>query len=204
MLSGTPDAPKQVWSALAPWVQALATNASTRWLPVLVLNIPCECLQRDPETGIGRRCTLPSIAACGVCRRPTCLNHSLVNVAGDAICYACAVDAIRASQGAAPAGAPPGPPPRGAPPVEPPPSDPRSDPRPADEIPIDVRFARARKVLRVKQRATWAEIEVSYKALLRKHHPDRNPQDRAGAEARFKAVRAAYDLLKQAYPESNS
>lgn len=49
--------------------------------------------------------------------------------------------------------------------------------------------------LGVKKTATEAEIKRAYKKLVRESHPDLNPGD-AGAEARFKAASAAYDLLK--------
>lgn len=190
VLGAAPEAPRQIWATLAPWIQGLVQNATTRWLPLLALNIPCELIARDPDTGVGHSCTHPAIAACGVCKRPTCLHHSLVNVACDAICFACAQEAVGQRGGAPADRAPP---------------NPGKNPRPGPtEVPIDVRFARARKVLGVKQNATWAEVEVAYKALLKKHHPDCNPKNRARAEEQFKAVRVAYDLLKQAYPESTS
>lgn len=43
--------------------------------------------------------------------------------------------------------------------------------------------------------ATAAEIKSAYRKLVRTSHPDLHPDD-AGAEARLKAVSAAYDLLK--------
>lgn len=43
--------------------------------------------------------------------------------------------------------------------------------------------------------ATAAEIKAAYRKLVRHLHPDLHPDD-AGAEARFKAVTVAHDLLK--------
>ncbi|MCB6180239.1 DnaJ domain-containing protein, partial [Rhodobacter sp. Har01] len=43
--------------------------------------------------------------------------------------------------------------------------------------------------------ATAAEIKQAYRKLARAHHPDLHPDD-ARAEARFKDISAAYDLLK--------
>lgn len=43
--------------------------------------------------------------------------------------------------------------------------------------------------------ATATEIKQAYRKLARAHHPDLHPDD-AGAEARFKDISAAYDLLK--------
>ena len=43
--------------------------------------------------------------------------------------------------------------------------------------------------------ATAAEIKKAYRKLVRTSHPDLHPDD-AGAEARFKTITAAHDLLK--------
>jgi molecular chaperone DnaJ len=50
------------------------------------------------------------------------------------------------------------------------------------------------KVLGVKKDATADEIKKAYRTLARKHHPDKNP-DNAAAEATFKQVSEAYDVL---------
>lgn len=50
------------------------------------------------------------------------------------------------------------------------------------------------KVLGVKKEASVDEIKKAYRTLARKHHPDKNP-DNAAAEARFKEVSEAYDVL---------
>lgn len=49
--------------------------------------------------------------------------------------------------------------------------------------------------------ATTEEIKKAYRKIARTSHPDLNPDD-AGAEARFKAASAAYDLLKD--PETRT
>ena len=48
--------------------------------------------------------------------------------------------------------------------------------------------------LGVKKDASQDEIKKAYRKLVRQHHPDRNPGD-AAAEAKFKEVQAAYDVL---------
>jgi len=53
------------------------------------------------------------------------------------------------------------------------------------------------KVLGVKKDATVDEIKKAYRTLARKHHPDKNP-DNAAAEAKFKEVSEAYDVLSDA------
>ena len=50
------------------------------------------------------------------------------------------------------------------------------------------------KILGVKKDASADEIKKAYRTLARKHHPDKNP-DNAAAEARFKEVSEAYDVL---------
>jgi molecular chaperone DnaJ len=50
------------------------------------------------------------------------------------------------------------------------------------------------KVLGVEKKATPEEIKKAYRKLARQYHPDRNPGD-AKAEARFKEISGAYDVL---------
>ncbi|MDO8735739.1 MAG: molecular chaperone DnaJ [Thermoleophilia bacterium] len=50
------------------------------------------------------------------------------------------------------------------------------------------------KILGVDKSATPAELKKSYRKLARKYHPDANPDDKS-AEAKFKEISAAYDVL---------
>jgi molecular chaperone DnaJ len=50
------------------------------------------------------------------------------------------------------------------------------------------------RVLGVDKKASQDEIKKAYRKLARQYHPDRNPDD-ASAEARFKEISAAYDVL---------
>jgi DnaJ-class molecular chaperone len=50
------------------------------------------------------------------------------------------------------------------------------------------------ETLGVKRDATEEEIKKAYRKLARQYHPDRNPGDKQ-AEARFKEVQDAYDVL---------
>ncbi|HLN29517.1 MAG TPA: J domain-containing protein [Gemmataceae bacterium] len=49
-------------------------------------------------------------------------------------------------------------------------------------------------ILGVKRNASEEEIKRAYRKLARQHHPDRNPGDKQ-AEAKFKQVQEAYDVL---------
>ncbi len=50
------------------------------------------------------------------------------------------------------------------------------------------------ETLGVKRDASEADLKKAYRKLARQFHPDRNPGDKA-AEARFKEVQSAYDVL---------
>lgn len=50
------------------------------------------------------------------------------------------------------------------------------------------------EVLGVARDASADQIKKAYRALARKHHPDANPGDKT-AEARFKEIQGAYDIL---------
>jgi len=50
------------------------------------------------------------------------------------------------------------------------------------------------QILGVSRNASEKEIKQAYRRLARKHHPDLNPGDKS-AEARFKEINAAYEVL---------
>ena len=50
------------------------------------------------------------------------------------------------------------------------------------------------EVLEVTRSASQAEIKRAFRKLAMKYHPDRNPTD-AGADARFKELNEAYEVL---------
>jgi molecular chaperone DnaJ len=53
------------------------------------------------------------------------------------------------------------------------------------------------QILGVNRNASDKEIRQAYRRLARKHHPDLNPDDKS-AEARFKEINAAYQVLSDA------
>ena len=58
------------------------------------------------------------------------------------------------------------------------------------------------EVLGLTKSATADEIQKSYRKLARKFHPDRNPGDKK-AEAEFKDVQAAYEILSDETKKQN-
>lgn len=50
------------------------------------------------------------------------------------------------------------------------------------------------KVLGVSRSASQSDIQKAYRDLARKHHPDRNPDDK-DAKKRFQRIQAAFDVL---------
>ncbi|MGI6368268.1 MAG: DnaJ C-terminal domain-containing protein [Anaerolineae bacterium] len=57
------------------------------------------------------------------------------------------------------------------------------------------------QILGVDKSATSDEIKKAYRRLARKHHPDVNPND-AQAEARFKEINEAYEVLRDSEKRS--
>jgi len=53
------------------------------------------------------------------------------------------------------------------------------------------------QILGVSRNASEKEIKQAYRRLARKHHPDLNPGDKS-AEAKFKEINAAYEVLSNA------
>ncbi len=51
------------------------------------------------------------------------------------------------------------------------------------------------EVLGVEKNATDAQLKSAYRKLAMKYHPDRNPDDKEGAEKKFKELNEAYEVL---------
>jgi hypothetical protein len=167
--------PGRIWDELRPWIAKLALHAAPKWLPRLSFGFPCHVATIVPD-GPPIACVGAAVAACDVCAQPCCLDHARIDQYGDAICYVCIVRArhwhqqyLQAQQR----------------------MPPRRPPPPEEEI----RWARTQ--LGVKQGATWEEIRVAHRKQSAKHHPDkqRTPEAKAKAEARFKEIQRALDVL---------
>ena len=57
------------------------------------------------------------------------------------------------------------------------------------------------ELLEVSRDANGDEIKKSYRRLAMKYHPDRNPGNKE-AEAKFKEINEAYDVLKDEPPSA--
>jgi len=58
------------------------------------------------------------------------------------------------------------------------------------------------EVLGVPRQASEQDIKKAFKKLALKNHPDRNPNDKKAAEARFKEIAEAYEVLSDAEKRS--
>jgi hypothetical protein len=142
-----PDgAHRRIWNELAPWFRTLATRAGPKWLPRMSMSFPCHIVAVIPGEPTPKHCPHSAVASCLVCKRPTCLAHSFVNVEGETICYSCASEAA----GLKGNGAPP----------------------PEDAEARKEALRRAREVLEVGPRASWKTIHRAYRRKAAQAHPD--------------------------------
>lgn len=58
------------------------------------------------------------------------------------------------------------------------------------------------EILEITKEASVDEIKRAYRALAKKYHPDKNPNDKL-AEERFKDIQEAYDILNDPQKRSN-
>ncbi len=203
-LAGGPDGVhSRIWSELKPWVMNLAPAASRKWIPRVASGEQCEVpiMRRGHRTG---DCENLGIAICSCCRRPCCLQHAHIDQHADAICYICVADAMqvvppvqreRARQDHASGAEPPPrerPPPGQAPP-------PGAKPGPTPEA-----VAAALSTLGLRRGAKWEAVKKAHRSLSAANHPDKakGVRGKTVAEARFKEIQKAFDLLKRVYPEA--
>ncbi len=187
----------RVWNELKPWVGKLVPSATSKWLPSIAGGVACEIpiLRRGLESD----CPHHSVACCDVCHRPTCLNHGRIDALGDIICYQCVADATVLV-----------PPARRARAAQQPPRERRQQqeqappPQQGKPPPTYGETMAAFGVLNLKPGAPMTAIKAAHRKLSAQYHPDkqRTSTKKAAAEARFKQVQQAYDVLKRAHPEA--
>jgi len=141
---------------LLPWASKVAAKAPSKWL--MSRNLPPVCAIAN-----GRQCSTAPISACHICGRPVCLQHALISVDADVVCWPCIVIAGKhAKKWQPPAAAPPG-----------------KDP-----------LAWAYSLLGVEPDCTDADLKKAYKKAAMAYHPDRAGKDvkRAQSDAHLLRV----------------
>ena len=58
-------------------------------------------------------------------------------------------------------------------------------------------------ILGVEKTATDDELKKAYRKMAKKYHPDANPDNKAEAEAKFKEVNEAYEVLSNPQKRKN-
>lgn len=179
--------PGVVWDELRPWITRLTTHAVPKWLPRLTMGFPCAVPVYESGRYVGP-CVHGAMAICDVCSQACCLGHCRIDSFGDAICYLCVAHAVRTRSAASAANGGQPPPGWNAPPPQ------------AKQAPHADEIAWARKILKVKATASADEIKTAWRKLSAEWHPDKHQGERAKAkaEAKFKEIQRAADLLKQA------
>jgi hypothetical protein len=171
MVGATPNLSGKLWEELSPWMQSLALHAAPKWLPRLSMGFPCGVPLYQKGTPRGP-CQRGAVATCDACGRPCCLDHARIDQVGDAVCLLCVVELVRQKRGQAQA----------------------AKPGPTAE---DLEWAR--KTLGVDATASHDEMKRAHRKLSARHHPDtkRTAKGKANAEAKFKEIQRAYDMLSK-------
>jgi len=161
------------------WVSSVQTHVVERWQPIVASGIRCG-LRPKAHDGRYVQCPEPAIGACGFCREPTCLSHAMIDAKANILCYKCVAAAAKVL----------GVEPERAVGSVPPPHQGAAEP---DER------AKRRKFLRVlglRDPVTHEEIAQEFRALMKKHHPDRATDDKKeAARKRAAAISEAYHWL---------
>ena len=168
---------RRIWVELGPWLRSLTVEAAPKWLSRLGAELPCHVIEAD----LRRPCARHAVALCMLCGRSTCLEHSFIDRAGEAICYVCASIALGQSRGHAQA-------------AHQHQHQERIDPR-TDEREL----VWARRTLKITAQATLDEAHARHRKLSAQWHPDRYTTDKqkADAERRFKDIQRAWDIVRK-------
>jgi len=166
---------ERVWAEARPWAQRLLVQGGPKFAAVATLLEACDVPVYRAGTVVGA-CMSLAMVRCDVCGRLSCLNHARIDQFGDAICYLCVADAVRARRGGNGAG----------------PHDRSADAPPSAD---DVRWAA--KHLGLKLPVTKQEVREAHRRESARWHPDKHSgaAAKAKAEQRFKDVQRASDIL---------
>ena len=174
-----------VTQRLIEWVTRVQGKAPSKWFAPQVA-ATCDVVGRNG------RCSGQATGRCAVCGRNVCLPHCAMSMDADLICAACCGYARQHAPRfeRPPEDVPPnawGPSGQNPPPQQPPELDPRA-------------VAEAYKALGVEPDVSDDDLKRRLRDLQVKHHPDRvkTAKAKANAEAKFKQIGAAYDLVMKA------
>ena len=173
-----------VTQRLIQWVTRVQDKAPSKWHSPHVA-ATCDVVGRNGS------CSNRAEGRCFVCGRNVCLPHATVSMDADLFCVICAGFARQHA-------------PRfERPPEDAPPNawEPGQGRPPPPQQEIDPRaLAEAYKTLGVKPDVSQEDLDKRVKELRVKHHPDRvkSAKAKASAEAKFKAIGVAYDLVNKA------
>ena len=148
----TDGAQRLLTELLIPWASKVAMKAPSKWMMSRHLAPIC-------ALDNGRHCANPPISACHICGRPVCLQHALISIDADVVCWACVIVAGKHGKKWQP------------PRATPPPAAGQVDP-----------LGWAFKVLGVEPSCTSEELRKAYKRMAKRYHPDRAGDDKSGAE----------------------
>jgi hypothetical protein len=158
------------------WVADVQGHIVRRWHVVISQGRPCGLRPRSPVSGQFEQCLAPAIGICGCCGAPVCLGHALIGQRADLLCTACLSDYVRIVSARA---------------------NVARQAEPVDESML--RRAHLR-TLGLRDGASWQAIHAAFRKKAARMHPDRaKPGKRAEAEAKFKALSAAYEWLRPRY-----
>jgi hypothetical protein len=117
-------------------------------------------------------CAARATGMCACCGRPVCLHHAMISRDADLLCAPCFAVARK----------------HAVPFVAAPPAPETND------------LERAFRVLGVSEDASDDEVRRAYRDKLRRNHPDvkRSDAAKARAEAKFKEIRSAWDVVSSA------
>lgn len=167
------------------WVGRVQSQILLRWRPLAQSGARCGIGQRMPD-GEVVNCREAAIGSCGFCGLHTCLHHAMIDENANVLCFRCLHEAARLMNARAAPN-----PPRMRP-------EPEADQRRAAPVGDDQSDRRRYlRVLGLRDPVTSAELDETFRDLMRKYHPDRAPeQKRAAAEKRSKAITEAYHWLQ--------
>lgn len=161
---------------LRKWIESIGRNAVLKWPPRIRTDARCG----HP------RCQDVGATICDACGQPTCLVHARVGINADAICESCVQKAIPKERKNRPGtgdfwgkfvndvfgGQVPG-----------------GQPTQARVDPLAAHYA----VLGLNPNAGWDAVVRQFRALSKRHHPDRG-----GSEQNFKRISEAYNAIRVA------